>query len=84
MRRYVGLLLVSAAVLLAGCAGPEVEPGQPVGRYVGGPRLAFDQRAFDFGDVPYGKEVRATFRLKNVGDQPLSLRRVDIRTVVGC
>lgn len=85
MRRYIGLLLLLLAALLAGCAsGPKVEPSQQVGKYAGGARLAFDQKAFDFGNVPFGREVKATFQLKNVGDQPLVLNKVDVETREGC
>ncbi|MFC1974788.1 hypothetical protein ACFLXQ_00135 [Chloroflexota bacterium] len=37
----------------------------------GAPRLSVDQTIIDEGDVKLGTTVRTTFRLKNIGDQPL-------------
>ena len=51
----------------------------------GSARLGVDRTTIDFGKVPLDKPVRATFRLKNVGDQPLTIKgepRVEL--VKGC
>ncbi|MBM4458724.1 MAG: DUF1573 domain-containing protein [Chloroflexi bacterium] len=37
------------------------------------PRLAVDQKTMDFGKVPLDIPVKATFKLTNVGDQPLQI-----------
>ena len=52
--------------------------------YSGGPRLAVDRTTVDDGTVPYGHEVEATYRLKNVGDQALTLRQPAVEALEGC
>jgi hypothetical protein len=37
------------------------------------PRLAVDQKQMDFGKVPLDIPLKATFKLSNVGDQPLQI-----------
>jgi len=54
-------------------------------QYQGGPRLAVDRDLIDFGDVPYKRIVKASFRLRNVGDKPLQLpANPPLETVEGC
>lgn len=78
-------VLALLAVLLAACgAAPSVDPAPKVGSYQGGPRLALDNKSLDFGNVSYNQEVKATFNLKNVGDQPLRIEKVDVKTLEGC
>jgi hypothetical protein len=51
----------------------------------GGARLSVDRATIDFGKVPLDVPVKATFKLQNVGDQPLTLKgepRVEL--VQGC
>ncbi len=88
LRRYVGLLLLAGlAGLVAACAssaGPKVEPAPTVAAFSGGPRLAVNDRLVDYGGVPFNKEVKATFQVKNVGDKRLEIRKVDVRAVQGC
>jgi hypothetical protein len=51
----------------------------------GGPKLSVDRDSIDFGKLPLDQTVRAEFKLKNVGDQPL--RIVDeprVELVKGC
>lgn len=51
----------------------------------GGPKLGIDRDSIDFGKLPLDKPVRAEFKLKNVGDQPLAIKgepRVEL--VKGC
>ena len=51
----------------------------------GVPRLRVDQDEVDEGYVKYDVPVRTTFRLSNVGDQPLSiLDTPQVRLVEGC
>lgn len=52
--------------------------------YVGGPRLAVDRSSIDEGPVGYGHEVHATYRLKNVGDTPLTLQQPTVEALEGC
>lgn len=55
-------------------------PGQEasqVGNAEGGtPRIAFDQKDFDFGKVGTGQEVEKTFKFRNTGDGTLLIRQV--------
>ena len=44
-------------------------PAQVAGR----PALAVDQQKIDFGKVPLDIPIKATFKLSNVGDQPLQI-----------
>jgi hypothetical protein len=51
----------------------------------GAPRLAVDQTAVDEGYVQFDALVRTTFRLSNVGDQPLEiLGEPMVELVEGC
>ncbi len=94
MRRYrgswrcVGLLVLAAlAGLVAACASsaaPKVQPAPTVAAFSGGPRLAVNDKIVDYGDVPFNKEVKATFQVKNVGDKRLEIKKVDVKTVQGC
>ncbi len=88
-RRKAGfLMLVGLTGLVAACAapsaGPKAEAAPTVTKYSGGPRLAVDNRAIDYGSVPFNREVKATFQVSNVGDQRLAIRKVDVKTVQGC
>jgi hypothetical protein len=47
--------------------------------------LHVDQELIDFGDVPVGRMVTASFNLSNTGDQPLVFSHPPVPTVVeGC
>ena len=52
--------------------------------YTGGARLAVDKTSVDEGSVAYGHEVQARFRLRNVGDQPMTLGTAEVKTLEGC
>jgi hypothetical protein len=52
--------------------------------FTGGPRLAVATTRVDRGSVDYGEEVAAVYRLKNVGDAPLQLGEIDVKTLEGC
>lgn len=81
-----GLLVVAVLVALGTWfflvkSSPQVVAAD----YRGGPRLAVDRDLVDFGNVRFEKFVTASFRLRNVGDQPLRLavdRRVE--AIEGC
>jgi hypothetical protein len=49
-----------------------------------GPRLDVDRLVHDEGSVPYEHEVSATFRVKNTGNQTLTLGRPTVKTLEGC
>jgi hypothetical protein len=54
-------------------------------QFQGGPRLAVDQELIDFGNLPFERMVRARFRLRNVGDQPLQLAvNPQVEAIEGC
>jgi hypothetical protein len=60
--------------------GPAVAP-----EVSGSPRLAVDKTVVDEGYVPYNQMVRSTFRLSNVGDQPLQIQgEPQVQLVEGC
>jgi hypothetical protein len=51
----------------------------------GSPRLMVEQTVIDEGYIRYNVPVRTTFRLSNVGDQPLQiLDAPQVRLVEGC
>ena len=87
-RRLLSTGLLSIA-LLAGLITWYVYPRQPsvsaAAQYRGGPRLAVEQDAIDFGPVRFEKMVHAVFRLRNVGDQPLTIAaNPQVEVVEGC
>ena len=80
-RSYVPFLLLGGGALLALVVGilvlskpgaqssPTATPAQVTGK----PQVALDKTQIDFGQVKLGKTVQATFRVSNVGDQPLKI-----------
>ena len=80
-RSYIPFLLLGGGALLAlivgimvlwkpgGQSSPTTTPAQVAGK----PRLTLDKTQIDFGQVKLGKTVQATFRVSNVGDQPLKI-----------
>ncbi|MBI4536668.1 MAG: hypothetical protein HY712_01775 [candidate division NC10 bacterium] len=87
-RRWLWPGILSLA-LLAGMIvwllWPQRSPLADAPAYHGGPRLAVDRQEIDFGSVRFEKLVRARFRLKNVGDQPLRLAaNPTVQVVEGC
>ena len=86
----VGVLAL-VAVLVSGAlsGGGKAKRSTPAatwtaGAYSGGPRLAADRMIVDEGAVAYGHEVKATYRLKNVGDQPLNMQKASVEALEGC
>ncbi len=87
-RRFPWLWLVAGGVLLLIAGGlilwtssnrPEVAP-----KVVGAPRLSVDQTLVDEGYVEFNVPVRTTYRLSNVGDQPLEIMAAPVELVEGC
>lgn len=77
-----GIVLIGLAVwaIWLRAAAPPVEV-----TVKGRPSLSVDKERIDFGDVPLGKWVQATFEVANVGDQPLRFREAPyIRVAAGC
>jgi hypothetical protein len=79
-RRLLPFLAAGAAVLLIVLGLLLLRrPGAPAGASdipilaTNMPRLAVDQKTMDFGKVPLDIPVKATFKLTNVGDQPLQI-----------
>lgn len=51
----------------------------------GTPNLVVDQTSIDFGDVPVNKMVKASFKLSNTGDGPLTISHPPVPEVLeGC
>ena len=47
-----------------------------------GPRMAFEETTFDFGDIHQGDQVEHTFVFENTGTEPLVL--TNVQTTCGC
>lgn len=92
------MALTLALVVLAGCGddAPKADPkpatasqptppeaATPVAQApVGGPRIASDQTYLDLGDMLLGAERTVAFTVRNDGDAPLVIRRIE--TTCGC
>jgi hypothetical protein len=85
---WPGLAIAIAAVLVIGAGlvvwsssnrRPEAPP-----QVAGSPKLAVDQTIVDEGYVQFNVPVRSTFRLSNVGDQPLEIVEAPVELVEGC
>ncbi len=80
----VGLVVV-IAVLLAQNSQANGVPASFTPEYTGGPRAEVAQEVFDYGDVRFNTPVETVFRVRNVGDQPLTiLGEPQVRLVEGC
>jgi hypothetical protein len=78
------LVLVAAGLLLAMNRSGAGQPAVPV-TVNGSPRLHIDQELIDFGEVPVGKMVTASFTLSNTGDQALTISHPPVPEVLeGC
>ncbi len=66
-----GLLLVLAGIAFLARPGSQAATVAP--QVAGQAKLAVDQEKIDFGTVPLGKTVQASFKLSNVGDKPLKI-----------
>ncbi len=88
--RALGFLAPLALVLVlaaAACEAPQASSSSnPASGTSGatGARISVDTDTVDFGQVALDKEVRATFNVKNVGTETLTLREVKLRLVEGC
>lgn len=85
----LAVVVIAAAVVVFVMNGTErgTKAGATIwssASYSGGPRLAVDRTLVDAGPVAYGQKVSARYRLKNVGDQPLTMRAPTVDILEGC
>ena len=66
------LAIVIGVVLLSSLGGGASGTGSPA-QVSGQPKLAVDREQIDFGKVPLDVPVKATFKLSNIGEQPLQI-----------
>lgn len=80
-----GLILIAAgAILFRGGDRTDNTAGAPL-EVSGAPSLKVEQEVLDFGDVKVNEVVEATFRLANVGDQPLHFTQAPyVELAAGC
>ena len=67
----VGALLLIVGGVVVWTSSQNSSPVTP--QATGAPRLVVDQTMVDEGYLQYNVPVRTTFRLSNVGDQPLKI-----------
>lgn len=78
----VGVLVLIAGGLVVWTSSrsrPAVTP-----QVVGAPKLVVDRTTVDEGYLQYNAPVRTTFRLSNVGDQPLKILGAPVELAEGC
>jgi len=76
----IGALIIGAILLLARAGQKPYES-----EVKGSPRLAVDKEEIDYGNVKLGTTVETVFRVKNVGDQMLSIMgEPTVEVVEGC
>lgn len=75
------LVLIAGGLILWNSSRnrPTVTP-----QVTGAPKLAVDKTVVDEGYVQFNVPVKTTFRLSNVGDQPLKITSVPVELVEGC
>ncbi len=82
----VGAVLIVVVGFLALNGGDTKKPvAVATPQVTGSPRLGVDRDSIDLGKLPLNIPVKAEFKLKNVGDQPLTIKgepRVEL--VKGC
>jgi hypothetical protein len=78
-----GLVLLAAGLVFLSRPGTQAASEKPL--VTRQPKLVVNQDKIDFGTVPLGKPVEATFKLTNVGDQPLEIEgQPTIQVLKGC
>jgi hypothetical protein len=79
-----GLVVVIVGVLLIWRPGGGA-PSAVAPQVTGKAKLAVDRDAIDFGTLPLDKTVKATFKLTNVGDKPLTISgQPQVEVLTGC
>ncbi|MEW6092909.1 MAG: hypothetical protein AB1531_02980 [Chloroflexota bacterium] len=88
--QYSWLFLLMGGIVLVGLAflalrgNSAAQPLAAIEVY-GAPSLKVDQELVDLGDVKLGRIVQVSFRLTNVGDQPLRFSETPyVELVEGC
>ena len=83
---FAGLMIVAAAVVLLFLGGDDGTANDFVPEVTGAPRLALlSDTLIDHGDQQPNQYVDSVFRVKNVGDQPLTLACDDrVQLLEGC
>jgi hypothetical protein len=77
----LGAVLIAIALLLI--QGGQQKASSP--QVTGKPSAEIDRTMFDYGDVRVDTPVETMFRVKNVGDQPLTiLQEPQVELVQGC
>jgi hypothetical protein len=73
MSRSAATLLVAA--LFAGCGAQSLSAAEPVAVPPAGPapRIVFDAKDVNLGDVVHGQDAVATFTYHNTGSAPLHI-----------
>ena len=66
-----GIVLLILVVGLAGFSAQEAANPAPAG-----PRLEFESKEIDLGDLDRGQVVTARFAARNISDQPVRIQRV--------
>ena len=66
-----GFVLMILVVGLSGLSAQEAANPAPAG-----PRLEFESKEIDLGDLDRGQVVTARFAARNVSDQPVRIQRV--------
>lgn len=98
-KRFVAITAAMAGVLLtlaiiAGCgdqksdtatgsADQKTEAATTLPADSGG-RLQIAETSYDFGSVPVGQNVEHSFTVRNTGNGPLSLGKLDVNRLEGC
>ncbi|MHB1324944.1 MAG: hypothetical protein ACYDGS_03055 [Thermoleophilia bacterium] len=99
-KRFVAITAALAGVLLplaiiAGCGGDQksdtatastdqkTEAATALPADSGG-RLQIAESSYDFGSVPVGQKVEHSFAVRNPGNGPLSLGKLDVKRLEGC
>lgn len=78
-----GLAIVMIGSLLVARAGGQSAAGSAL--QAGKPRLSVDRESIDFGTVAMEKLVKATFKLTNSGDKPLTINeQPQVQVLAGC
>ncbi len=88
IKRNIPLIVLGALGLLAviyGVLSLVYKPAAPAAAGLSGPHIQVDNQMIDFGNVPLGKTVKATFNVQNTGDARLTLNTPQMAEVKeGC
>ena len=76
----VGAALVAVALWLV--QSSQQQPFTP--KVTGQPSAEIDQTVFDYGSVRINTPVETVIRVRNVGDQPLTLQEPLVELIQGC